>query len=168
VHIDGVGFIPERTRVSIADREYTQMATITYSRITFTTLPQPVYTNRNWTVFVAVGVNEARCLTPPCHFSWATSVTPYFDTVTPQFIRGPTNLTLTGRNLLGSSSTTYTDIHVTINDSPCLLIGMSNDSVNCSVNGVNQGVHQILGSIDGLSLQLSLYITTNVSFCSLR
>jgi hypothetical protein len=152
VTIVGDGFVSADTRVFIGSTEYTSVATITYSQITFTTLPLSVsaYLDYNIPVTVLVGTNTAVCSAVNCTFRWSTSVTPYIDLVSPTSITGSTSLTLTGRNLQASSSITVANIHVTINGHLCNVTSITNSSIVCSVGSVEAGNYTIVASIDGL------------------
>ncbi|CAF1415369.1 unnamed protein product [Rotaria magnacalcarata] len=99
VTINGDGFAIGDTRLIIAGTDYTSLATITYTQINFRTPSQTTYVNQNLTVVIAIGANQAICLASSCTFQWSTSITPYFDSVTPAHISGPTTLAVTGRNL---------------------------------------------------------------------
>ncbi|UJR08495.1 hypothetical protein I4U23_012761 [Adineta vaga] len=147
VTIDGVGFIPGSTRVFLAEIDYTHLATITYSQIILTTPSQTYDLDRNINIYV--GTNQVKCLIPSCSFQWTQRLTPYLDSVTPESIHGPTNLTILGRNLL-AGNISYTDVQLSIAGSSCTVTGMTNDSLNCSITGIEAGTHQILGSINGI------------------
>ena len=149
VTIVGDGFIESSTFVLIQGINYTYVGSTSNSRIIFTTRPQLTYINLNLSVAVYVRQSMSVCQIPACHFSWATSVTPYFDSVSPSLVRGPTNLTITGRNLLAGGNSTV-GARVNINGNLCNITGMNNASVICTVSGVEAGQYPIVGSLDGL------------------
>ena len=149
VTIDGDGFISDETLVYIVGANYTHIGSASYSQIIFITPPELTYVNLNLNVYVYVRTSLSVCFMSSCTFTWAASVTPYFDSVNPSLIRGITNLTITGRNLLSGGRTTA-NAHVTINDNICNITQIRNNSINCTVMGVEAGVHPIVGSIDGL------------------
>lgn len=120
-----------------------------YSQIIFTTLPLLTYVDFNSSLAVYVGLTVSACRLPLCYFSWALRATPYFDSVSPSIVRGPTNLTITGRNLLAGGNST-TAARVSINGNPCNITAMTNESVTCIVAGVEAGRYPIVGSVDGL------------------
>jgi hypothetical protein len=164
VTIEGDGFMPNNTRLYIANTGYMSLTTITYSQIIFTTPPRTINLDMDLPVTVIVGSNQtSACLTQSCTFSWSTSVTPYLDSVTPESILGPTNLTFTGRNFPGGGNT-YTDVHLTINNSSCIVTAMNNESINCSIDGVEVGLYQVFGSIDGLSFSFFLKPISKLMF----
>ncbi|CAF3294041.1 unnamed protein product [Rotaria sp. Silwood2] len=160
VTIDGDGFVGDDTLVYIAGANYAYRGSESYSRITFTTPSELTYIDTDLSLAVFVRTSQSTCFTPSCHFSWATSVTPYFDSVSPSVIRGSTNLTITGQNLL-SGGRTAADVHVTINDHICNITQMRNDSIVCAVKGVEAGQHRIVGSIDGVGNAYSSLNTTS-------
>ena len=143
--IDGDGFIPEETTTYIVGANLTYLGSVSYSQIVFTTPSQSNYVDMDLDVFVYVRSSQAECLLPSCSFNWARSVTPHFDSVTPRQIRGRTNLTITGRNLLSGNNT-----EVKINGNRCNVTLLRNDSLRCTVMGVEAGTYRIEGSIDGL------------------
>jgi hypothetical protein len=152
VTIIGDGFTPADTRVIVGSTEYTSVATITYSQITFTTpeLTIGAYLNQDIPVTILVGTNPAVCTASACTFRWSTSVTPYINSVSPTSITGPTTLTLTGQNLQATGSVIASNIHVTINRHACNVTSMTNSSINCSVGSVEAGNYSVVSSIDGL------------------
>jgi hypothetical protein len=152
VTITGDGFTPADTRVIVGSTEYTSIATITYSRITFTTpaLTIGAYLNRDIPITILVGTNPAVCTLTACIFSWSTSITPYINSVSPTSITGPTTLTLTGQNLQGSISANAASTHITINGHACNVTSMTNSSIHCSVGNVEAGNYSVFASIDGL------------------
>ena len=149
VTIDGDGFIANNTLVGIAGTNYTYVGSTSYSQIIFTTLPQLTYVDVNLSLAVSVGPNLSVCRLSLCYFSWALRATAYFDSVSPSIVRGPTNLTIIGRNLLAGGNAT-TAARVSINGNPCNITAMANESVTCIVAGVEAGRHPVVGSIDGL------------------
>lgn len=154
VIIDGDGFILNDTRVFILGTNFTYIGSTSYSQITFTTPSQLTYQNYNFTVSVYVGTIPSLCFLSSCYFSWSTSVTPYFDSVSPSSVRGSTNLTITGRNLLvGGRSAS--GAHVSINRNICNVTELTNESIICTVKGVEAGQHHIIGSIDGVLLKFT-------------
>nr|ACD54600.1 fibrocystin-like protein [Adineta vaga] len=168
VTIDGVGFIPNYTRIYIANQEYTNLANITYSKIVLQTLPATLYINHNATIVIGVRDYPVRCSIASCQFAWLTSVTPYLDSVTPQVINGPTNLTFTGRNLVYNSNITDVDTHLYINDNPCNVMEVTNESLTCFIVGIEMGVHRIVGFIDGVGkIGSSINITSKGNLISL-
>ena len=146
--IEGDGFLANNTQLYIANINYTPMITVNNSHIAFTTLSETTFLDMNLTVYVRVGLNLSVCL-GSCTFRWSTMVTPILNSITPSIIYGPTNLTFTGRNLLGGGGT-YMNAHLTINGSVCNVTGMSDTTLNCSIAGAEIGTHQVIGSIDGL------------------
>lgn len=118
------------------------------SRIVFQTEPEKEYIDYNVPVYVGVG-NIIANRTLSCVFTWQSSITPYLYSVTPSVIRGRTNLTITGDNLL-TYDRVYSDIHLSINDVPCTVTGANKTSVNCSIDAIEAGVHRIIGYIDGI------------------
>lgn len=157
VTIDGDGFMSDETLVYIVGANYTHIGSVSYSKINFTTPPELTYTNLNLSILVYVRMSQSVCLIPSCYFSWDTSVTPYFDSVSPQSIRGATNLTITGQNLLCGGRTIAANTHVDINGNLCNITRLSNESISCTVLGVEAGEHSIVGSIDGLFLTDIVY-----------
>jgi hypothetical protein len=152
VTIEGDGFMPNNTRLFIGNANYMSFETITYSQIIFTTLQPTMYVDQNLPLTVFVGTNQAICVIPSCYFCWATSITPQLDSVTPLLISGPSNLNFIGQNLL-SGGGTYIDAHLYIGGSPCIVTGMTNDTMNCSIDGAEAGNYQTVGGfINGLSL----------------
>jgi hypothetical protein len=157
VTIIGDGFTPANTRVLVGSTEYTSVATITYSQITFTTsaLTISAYLDQNIPVIIYVGTNSAVCLSSTCTFRWSTSVTPYINSVSPTSISGPTTLTLTGQNLQAIGSVTAANTHVSINGHACNVTSITNSSIICSIGSVEAGNYSVVASIDGL-FQISL------------
>jgi hypothetical protein len=152
VTIIGDGFISGNTRVIVGSIEYTSVATITYSQISFTTseLTIGAYLNQLIPVTVLVGSNSAVCLPSACTFSWTTSVTPYINSVSPTVITGPTTLTLTGQNLQATGSILAANTHVSINGHVCNVSSITNSSIICLVGSVEVGNYTIVASIDGM------------------
>ena len=148
VTIDGDGFMSDETLVFIAGANHTHLGSESYSRISFTTPPELMYKDWNLNLFVYVRTSLSVCLMPSCHFSWKTSITPYFDSVNPLIIRGATNLTITGRNLL-SNGRTAANASVNIDGNLCNITQLSNNSISCTVIGMEAGEHPVAGSIDG-------------------
>lgn len=151
VTIDGDGFISGKTLVYVPGANYTYIGPASYSQMNFTTPLQSQFVDVNLDLFLYVYTTQAICLLPSCYFQWATPITPYFDSVSPSRIRGPTSLNITGRNLLSGGGTAATT-HVTINDNPCNITQMQNDKISCTVMGVEAGDHSVIGSIDGLPI----------------
>lgn len=149
VTINGDGFTVGDTRLIIAGIDYTSSATITYTQINFTTPTETTYVNRNLTVLIVIGTNNAVCLAPSCTFQWSTSITPYFDSVSPSQISGPTVLTLTGRSLTVAGGTT-SNTKVTIGGTLCNVTSMTNSLLTCEIGNIEAGNHTITGLIDGL------------------
>ena len=147
VTIEGDGFLPNTTQVCIANINYTLLITVNSSRIIFTTLQDTVNVDHNLTVFVRVGLRRSVCL-GSCTFRWATGMTPILNSVTPQNVRGPTRFTFVGQNLL-IGGRTFIDARITINGSVCNVTGMSNETMNCSIAGLEVGAHTVVGSING-------------------
>ena len=145
VTIDGDGFLPESTLTFISRANFTFLGSVSYSRIVFTTPPQSIYVNVDLDLSVYVRVIPSVCLLPSCHFSWSRSVTPIFTSVLPATIRGPTNLTINGQNLLAGNNAT-----VQINGNPCQISQLRNDSIRCTVMGVEAGRYRLVGAIEGL------------------
>ena len=93
VTVDADGFEPGRRFVFLANRTYNaNLTNITSSRIVFTPLPEADYIDQALTLSVIGARDASRCLMPSCQFSWATNMTPYFDSAMMQSIAGPTNL----------------------------------------------------------------------------
>ncbi|CAF4657274.1 unnamed protein product [Rotaria sp. Silwood1] len=159
VTIDGDGFMKDNTLVYISGANYAYRGSESYSRITFTTPSELTYIDTDLSLAVFVGTSQSTCLMPSCRFSWSTSVTPYFDSVSPSVIRGSTNLTITGQNLL-SGGRTAADAHVTINDHICNITQMRNESIMCTVKGIEAGQQSIVGSIDGVG---NAYSSLNIT-----
>lgn len=155
--IDGDGFMPTITRLYIIGTNYSYVGSENYSQIIFRTPQELTWKNHNLNVSVYVGMSSAICLMPSCYFAWLDNVTSYFDSVAPSEIRDATNLTITGRNLNAGDKTTA-DFHVTINNNPCNITEVTNDSVMCTLMKVEAGEHPIIGSIDGLFLYKILVI----------
>ena len=147
--IDGDGFIPTDTLVYIAGANYTHLGSTSYSRIELTTPRELTYTDLDLNVYVYVRTSQAECLRSSCCFNWARRVTPYFRSVQPTHIRGRTNLTITGENLISGGQTTV-NASVDINGNDCRVTQITNNSIACQVDGVEAGIHTIEGSIDGL------------------
>ncbi|CAF3595884.1 unnamed protein product [Rotaria sordida] len=160
VTIDGEGFISDDTLVFIGGTNYTHRGSVSYSQIIFITPPELTYVNLNINVFVYVRTSQSVCLMPSCHFSWATSVTPYFNSVNPLHIRGTMNLTITGQNLI-SGGTTLANVHVNIHDNACNITQMSNNSIACTVSGIEAGEHRIDAFVDGIGNVYSLLNITS-------
>ena len=147
----------------IVGANFTSLGSVSYSQIVFTTPAESNYVDMDLDVFVYVGSSQAECLLPSCSFNWARSVTPHFDTVSPQRIRGRTNLTINGRNLLSGNNT-----EVKINGNLCNITQLRNASLQCTVMGVEAGTHQIEGSIEGLFSNSDQSIETISFFCRSR
>lgn len=149
VMIYGDGFIIEDTRLIIAGTDYTSLANVTYSQITFTTPMQIAYINQNLSVTVVIGANEAICLARSCTFQWSTTITPYFDSVSPNQINGPTVLTIIGRGLT-SGGGTVSNTDVIIGGTTCNITSMTNTRLICQVGSILAGNHTVDGIIFGL------------------
>ncbi|CAM4971603.1 unnamed protein product [Rotaria socialis] len=149
VTINGDGFNPKYTRMFIANVDYTNMTTVSYSQIIFITPSQSTYQNYNLTVFVLVGINEATCLTPPCQYSWATSVTPYLNSVIPSVTQNLTTFTLSGGNFFGGTGTIL-GTRVNIDNIACNITAMTNESITCFTTDVEVGRHNFVVSIEGV------------------
>lgn len=147
VTIEGDGFLPNTTQVYIANINYTPLITVNSSRIVFTTPEDTINVDQDLTVFVRVGLRPSVCL-GSCTFRWATEMTPILNSVTPQIVRGPTHLTFAGQNLL-IGGRTFIDARITINGSVCNVTGMSNETMNCSIAGLEVGTHTVVGWING-------------------
>ena len=148
VTIDGDGFTRDNTFVYIVGANFTYQGSVSYSRIVFRTPKELIYQNVNLNLYVYVGTREAECFLPSCDYSWSTSVTPIFHSVSPSHIRGLTNLTITGENLLPGGRTTA-NATINIDGNLCNVTQITNSSVRCTVTGVEAGIHEIVGSIDG-------------------
>ncbi len=150
--ITGDGFTPADTRVIVGSTEYTSVATVTYSQITFTTseLPIGAYADYDIPITILVGTNRAVCLLSACTFRWSTIITPYINSVSPVSMTGPTTLTLTGQNFQATGSVTAANIHVTINGHACNVTAVTNSSITCSLGSVEAGNYSVVASIDGL------------------
>ena len=133
----------------IAGANYTHLGSTSYSRIELTTPRELTYTDLDLNVYVYVRTSQAECLRSSCCFNWARRVTPYFRSVQPTHIRGRTNLTITGENLISGGQTTV-NASVDINGNDCRVTQITNNSIACQVDGVEAGIHTIEGSIDGL------------------
>ncbi|CAF4613132.1 unnamed protein product, partial [Rotaria socialis] len=167
VTIIGDGFTPGDTRVIIAGSDYTSLATISYTRIVFITPTQMTYVNRNLTVTVAVGTNEAICLATSCTFQWSTIITPYIDSVSPSQTSGPTTLTLTGRSLTVGGGTASNTL-VSINGNPCNITLMTNLNMSCQVGHIEAGNYTITGMINGVGSIISVArLTVNAILTSI-
>jgi hypothetical protein len=152
VTISGDGFTSADTRVIVGSTDYTSLATVTYSQITFITpaLTIGAYLDQGIPVTIVVGTNRAICLPSACTFRWSTSVTPYINSVSPTSITGPTTLTLTGQNFQAIGSVMAANIHVTINGHACNATSITNSSITCSIGNVEAGNYSVVASIDGL------------------
>ncbi|CAF4003686.1 unnamed protein product, partial [Rotaria magnacalcarata] len=159
VTIDGDGFISGVTLVSVPVANFTYVGPTSYSQMNFTTPLQSQFVDVDLNLFVVVYTTPSECLLSSCHFAWTTQITPYFDSVSPPRVRGPTNLNITGRNLLSGGGTVATT-HVTVNDNPCNITQMQNDMILCTVMGVEAGDHPIVGSIDGVG---DAYSSANIT-----
>lgn len=157
--IDGDGFIQNATMVYIVGANYTYEGSNSYSRIEFQTPRELIYQNVHLNLFVYVGSIMSECLLSSCDYSWSTSVTPVFHSVNPMNIRGRTNLTITGENLLPLNGSNV-NATIEINGNICNVTQIRNDSIRCEIEGVEAGIHPIEGSIDGIgSIESSLNIT---------
>ena len=148
VTIDGDGFITDDTSLFIVGNNFTHEGATSYSRITFTTPRESVFVDLNLTIYVDVSTVPAVCLLPSCGFAWTSSITPYFQSINPSLIRGMTNITINGSNLL-TGGRTAADVHVNINDHPCNITQVTNTVIRCTVMGVEAGRHPVEGFIDG-------------------
>jgi hypothetical protein len=152
ITINGDGFTSADTRLIVGSTDYTNLATVTYSQITFITpaLTIGAYLDQDIPVTILVGTNKAVCLPSACTFRWSTSVTPYINSVSPTSITSPTTLTLTGQNFQATGSVTAANIHVTIHGHACNVTSMTNSSITCSIGNIEAGNNSIVASIDGL------------------
>ena len=151
ITITGDGFTPADTRVIVGSLEYTSIATITYSRITFVTQAPPSnYIDQLIPVTILVGTNHAVCSAGSCSFTWARSVTSYLNSVSPTFITAPQSITLTGQNLAATGSIMGPNAHVTIDGQSCNVTAVSNSTITCTIGNIQVGNHTVVASIDGM------------------
>lgn len=131
------------------------MATITYSQIVFTTERMTSNLDYNQPVYVFFPQSRilSRCATQSCTFNWLTTITPDLSSVSPLSIDAATNITLTGTNLIDSNAINRT--HIIINDNSCDIIEMINETITCTLNNIEGGVHLIQGLIDGIYIFFS-------------
>lgn len=148
VKVLGDGFIPEETLLLIQGTNYTHIGATSYSEINFRTSEQLTINNFNLDIGVYVRVTQAVCLIPSCHFSWDTTITPMFYTISPSTIRGSTNLTITGQNFLATGSVN-TNVSVTINNNNCVVNHVTNTSIRCTIAGVEAGQYDVVGYVEG-------------------
>ncbi|CAF1377186.1 unnamed protein product, partial [Adineta steineri] len=165
VTIYGDGFVPADTRVIVGDTEYTSIASITYSQITFTTLPLtiPAYLDQDIPITILVGTNTVICSPISCTFRWSSSVTPYINSVSPTSITGPATLTLTGENLEASNSATISNTYVTINNHICNVTSIINSTIICQVDSIEAGTYTVIASISGVGNVISSASVTSVA-----
>lgn len=153
VTIEGDGFITDDTSLFIVGNNFTHEGATSYSQITFTTPRESLYVDLNLTIYVDVSTVPAVCLSPSCEFAWTSSITPNFQSISPSLIRGMTNITINGTNLL-TGGRTAADVHVDINDNPCNITQITNTVIRCTVMGVEAGRHPVEGYIEGQFSQL--------------
>ena len=168
VTIDGDGFSPKSTFVVIANQNYeNNFINVTNSRITFTTRAIDTYDYRDLNHALNVGVHGLSysvCRRSSCYFMWQTAATTFFESVNPNSISGPTNLTIIGRNL-PSGSDAMLKIDLSINKHSCRVISVSNNSVLCSIESLEWGSHPLVGLIKGrITLLSSKYFSTMIYF----
>jgi len=148
VTITGDGFVPSATTIVLGSSVFTlQNAQITYTSITFVTNPEQADTY-NITVYVNGYTVECGV---ECSYEFSAQNTPQISSVSPTSVSSAdTEITISGSGFGNVES----DVEVLIGSQDCVVSGVSDTEINCTLYGLEIGEQTINLRVKSIDFKL--------------